>query len=706
MKLLSRFFVLYLFCLSYTLAQNTLSLQTIGNLWHPVNNPAYPILNNLYFLSTTEGWIVGDLGKVLHTVDGGDHWIDVPAGINTTLRAVFFSDETTGYIGGDGNILRTRDGGFSWTKTTTDFDIYDIYFDPVLKNKGYAVGSKGIILSTNDYGNTWYSTTSGNQNLNRIAFNLPNKGWITGSVFTTGSGSWANYNDSTTLPIIEGSISFTDNSGLTWASVSSGYTLTDIQFINPNIGFIPENQVISYHLDSVQTHGGYGELIYGYFNFTYDINHYLFKTNNGWNTYSFSTIFSEHSVNTVRSIYISFPTFITGYAIGENLDKIYKTTDGGNTWTSLTTGYNSLLIRRISFKTPNDGWLVGTQVSTDLGIGIILATHDGGQSWQKQSPNSGFSPYAPLESISFGVDNVGWMAGAGGQPAQYKFYENDQYWHLISTLDNDGNDLLALNQNTAYIADSQLSITTNGGQSWNNLSYYITNLWYANTTTFWEGGYYIDYGLHGSYVVVPAIYRSVDMGSTHVTYYGNFTPGFEISSIYFINETTGWAILHYRYRENYSYTTVQYLVYTRDGGSTWNQQNLPQIDPKMTYQHIFFSTPCSGWICDEYGRLLNTLDSGTNWNVWQASTNSLNKICFISPLIGWIIGDNGTILQTRDGGNSWQYLDKITSENLNDITFTPDGTGYIVGDNGTLLRLDPGAVSSTAITLKVWESFN
>ena len=603
------------------------SIDTIGNLWHPVNNPAYPILNNLYFLSTTEGWIVGDLGKVLHTVDGGDHWIDVPAGINTTLRAVFFSDETTGYIGGDGNILRTRDGGFSWTKTTTDFDIYDIYFDPVLKNKGYAVGSKGIILSTNDYGNTWSSTTSGNQTMNRIAFNLPNKGWVTGSVFTTGSGSWANYNDSTTLPIIEGSISFTDNSGLTWAYVSSGYTLTDLQFINSNIGYLPENQMVSYHLDSVSDSLGYPGP-YGHYNFTYDINHYLFKTSDGWNTFSSSPIFSESSITSIRPVNISFPSANIGYAIGEDLDKIYKTTDSGYTWNSLTTGFDSLLIKRILFKTPNYGWLIGYIISNNLEIGIILVTHNGGQSWQKQSSEQGFSPVNPLESIAFSPDGYGWMAGSGNLSAQYKSYDNGKSWYLISTVYNNGYDLLALNQNTVFLAGDYLHISKDGGVNWNNSSFdYYTNrikrITLSNSSTIISSGFsiYYYYFLHYYYTIYyPVIYQTMDLGSTWSQRYSGTTSSLDISGLYFVNETTGWATLHYDFSYNFNLsTTIQYLLHTEDGGNSWVEQNLPEYSQYMAYRDVFFTTTSTGWVCDDYGRVLNTVDAGSTWKVWQAS---------------------------------------------------------------------------------------
>ncbi|MBQ6826572.1 MAG: hypothetical protein IJO46_01040, partial [Thermoguttaceae bacterium] len=81
-------------------------------------------LNDVCFVSPTQGWAVGDRGTIWTTVDGGATWnlADVPTDAN--LFAVSFFDENFGLaVGGRvvpatgvgvGVLLRTIDGGTTW----------------------------------------------------------------------------------------------------------------------------------------------------------------------------------------------------------------------------------------------------------------------------------------------------------------------------------------------------------------------------------------------------------------------------------------------------------------------------------------------------------------------------------------------------------------------------------------------------------------
>ncbi len=723
MKSLLKFVCLISILTQSCWSQSIYSLQTANNPWSKVNSPAYPILNNLYFLSTTEGWIVGDLGAILHTTDGGNNWITINTSISSNLRAVFFTNSSTGYIGGDRILLRTQDGGLSWDSTTTNFNVYDIFFKPLYTNVGYAVGPNGTILLTTDSGNSWTEQASGNQDLNRVTFNTSNTGWVTGSVFTTGGGSWyqgkeEDYSD-TTFPYINGSLSETNNSGISW-SVTTGINMfTDVQFINSNTGWLAASQVTSYYINFITTDSGcpapgfcYSE---GYLQFTYDINHNVLKTTNGGFTFSTSLLFSETFASTVRQVYISFPNTNIGYAVGADFNEVFKTSDGGNTWSGSTTGFDSIRIKRILFKTPQDGWLIGASGDTSLELGFILVTHDGAQSWQRQSPD-GFLLSLPLNSIAFGSDGVGWMAGSGNLPLQYKSYDNGQSWYQISSAQNNGYCLLALNQNTAFIADGNVYQTLNGGQQWNSITpvdysagdFLVTpnvqGVILTNSSTIYTNGY-IRYSMNIPYGYIyyyyAAIFKSIDMGITWTLIYKGSLYDEDNSSIFFLNESTGWAT----FGNIYLAGNLNNIICTQDGGSTWNTLYLPETTLNITYSDVYFTSESTGLVCNNIGELFQTTDGGSIWNVFQAVTTSLNKIYFLTPQVGWVIGNGGTMLQTRDGGQSWEYLQPVTSNNLNYITFSPNGTGFIVGDNGTMLRLNPGSVGPTSIPRKDWEIY-
>jgi photosystem II stability/assembly factor-like uncharacterized protein len=114
--------------------------------------------NAMYFPDLNNGWIVGDSGKVLKTVDGGTNWNYVTnSGINQNDRSktVFFLDANNGWIStknvsGDGIIQHTTDGGASWTSQGTPLvdpqggnAIFSIYF--VDAQNGWLTADKGKI---------------------------------------------------------------------------------------------------------------------------------------------------------------------------------------------------------------------------------------------------------------------------------------------------------------------------------------------------------------------------------------------------------------------------------------------------------------------------------------------------------------------------------------------------------------------------------
>jgi len=64
------------------------------------------------FISSRLGHAVGEGGVQLATRDGGLTWTVVPTRMQTSLQAVFFVDEQTGWMAGrNGSILATATGG-------------------------------------------------------------------------------------------------------------------------------------------------------------------------------------------------------------------------------------------------------------------------------------------------------------------------------------------------------------------------------------------------------------------------------------------------------------------------------------------------------------------------------------------------------------------------------------------------------------------
>ncbi len=64
-----------------------------------------------------EGWICGNAGIVLHTMDAGQNWTAMILG-GDDLNGISFRDASSGIIVGDkGKIFYTHDGGNSGAET-------------------------------------------------------------------------------------------------------------------------------------------------------------------------------------------------------------------------------------------------------------------------------------------------------------------------------------------------------------------------------------------------------------------------------------------------------------------------------------------------------------------------------------------------------------------------------------------------------------
>ncbi|OGC23262.1 hypothetical protein A2291_08490 [candidate division WOR-1 bacterium RIFOXYB2_FULL_42_35] len=116
--------------------------------WTDQTSPTSEALKDITFPTTTTGWIVGDNGLILKTVNSGTTWSTVTSGVSVNLRGVSFSTSLEGWVvGNSGTILHTTDGGTNWNAQTsgTSEDLIDV-FALSGQSKAWAVGTTGTIL--------------------------------------------------------------------------------------------------------------------------------------------------------------------------------------------------------------------------------------------------------------------------------------------------------------------------------------------------------------------------------------------------------------------------------------------------------------------------------------------------------------------------------------------------------------------------------
>lgn len=104
-------------------------------------------LEAIFMLDATTGWVVGTGGTILRTTDGGTTWTLQTSGTTVDLNGVHFLDASTGWVVGDhGLVLATSDGGATWhvELASTSGYLQRVFF--VDASAGFAVGTGDFAL--------------------------------------------------------------------------------------------------------------------------------------------------------------------------------------------------------------------------------------------------------------------------------------------------------------------------------------------------------------------------------------------------------------------------------------------------------------------------------------------------------------------------------------------------------------------------------
>src|SRR5450759_3462037 len=99
--------------------------------------PTGNITNDIHFIDASTGYIIGEEGTILKTIDGGLTWTSLNSGSSAALYGICFLDLNNGYVvGAGGTILKTTDGGDTWTSSQETYsDLMGVQFPSL--NIGY-----------------------------------------------------------------------------------------------------------------------------------------------------------------------------------------------------------------------------------------------------------------------------------------------------------------------------------------------------------------------------------------------------------------------------------------------------------------------------------------------------------------------------------------------------------------------------------------
>jgi photosystem II stability/assembly factor-like uncharacterized protein len=196
------------------------------------------IRQNLFdtcFVSANEGWVVGDLGRVYKTTDGGASWLrQEPAGRDPMLGIGCLDGKQAWLSSIAGRIYKTSDGGGTWQlqQTPAKRNLFKVEF--ATPQRGTAVGDFGTIVHTEDGGATWREINLPEDfKLPDSALDsgvLPNDALLYGLSFVDADHGWISGEFGTILATTDG--------GTTWKQQKSGLetTIFGIDFLNANTG--------------------------------------------------------------------------------------------------------------------------------------------------------------------------------------------------------------------------------------------------------------------------------------------------------------------------------------------------------------------------------------------------------------------------------------------------------------------------------------
>ena len=312
----------------------------------------------------------------------------------------------------------------------------------------------------------------------------------------------------------------------------------------------------------------------------------------------------------------------TGWACGSN-GVIIKTTNGGEDWFEQNSTTTEDL-KEIHFVDENYGWSYQTY--------LILSTTNGGSSWVSQS----FGPPDMLVALQFINESTGWLIYYridltmfvcktidGGITWQIQTQVPDEFYEAIYFLD----------ENYGWAASTVSVIrTTDGGMNWTehpaNLAGSLMNIRFADHQTGW-----ISSNTLGSY----DISKSTDGGMSWFNQ--KFASGEYIHSISCPNDSTVYAAGYRLFIPPNPYEG--FIFNTTDGGTIWSEQ----YSGEGRLNSIFFINDTTGWAVGDSGKILFTENGGVtsveenifnpfNFYLSQNYPNPFNPVTSLQYAIG------------------------------------------------------------------------
>ena len=516
-------------------------------------------LDAIYFLNSDNGWVSANK-KLYSTADGSSSWTmkdnsQLPDGISS----IYFINNQKGFVTSSYVVYRTTDGGNNWLGVGfAPSTLTEIKF----KNEaeGYAIGSSATMLHTIDGGNNWFTVNfpaySDLVSFGWSSYDNPYVSDVTGKLYRIQQRKV-----NIITPIENAQIEDGNQFKITW-DCTPNIDKIIVQFkqngipidVNPSSS-IDNNE---FEFDA-QDKSAILDLNFP----TGKIDIYLMDALNKSRVYSFHSILvGNPSVNLWRVVNqpgtndfqkVNNKTYRT------STDKLYSSLDNGLTWSLIYTKPSiadySVSLHKLYFVNDNIGYMVSSEYRGWYGgdyddFEKLLKTTDGGQTWTSKvdiqyfGRSSTMYPDPDVELIPFIYflnENVGWInkwqqvgEDYRGNPFYgFKWCKTNDGGTTLTNMNYDWNPRVMqfIDQTTGFCLGDNDKIykSTDRGNNWNLIK---------------EGESYSGlYFLNSNYGFVVGgdglIYKTTNGGNSWFSQYSGTQKG--LSSIYLVNENIAYA---------------------------------------------------------------------------------------------------------------------------------------------------------------------
>jgi photosystem II stability/assembly factor-like uncharacterized protein len=363
------------------------SSWTSVRLPHDASDPSY----GLHAQDERTLWFRQGGGYYI-TTDAGSHWTRLEVTQELYTASSLHVGAAGLWLTYDSRVYRSLDGGASWTQVFGNAadeqwtGLSSVWFFD--QHKGLAVGNGGWLLETSNGGRDWVrkGLTGQSGGYAKLQFASPTHGWL--------SGDWG--------------VSKTTDGGASWwtPTVNAGLiNVSDFHFADARHGWAISGSVLHRSTDGGDTWERLADLPFWGKSIRFlDTNvgvatghdGAIYRTEDGGATWTSRPRDGFEEMNRIVFVGAS-----TAWAVGE-YGSVMTSIDAGLTWTRVLVPPR-VSLRDVWFTDPSHGWIVGDR-------GTVLATVDGGKTWGMQATHVA----SDLRGVFFLDAYTAWIVGNDG----------------------------------------------------------------------------------------------------------------------------------------------------------------------------------------------------------------------------------------------------------------------------------------------------